>query len=83
MQLVAGYDNMLEKNTIIKELEHHGDKITHKLHTIIDKTFVMPLDWEDISKLTCTRAGLYYILSDPSDIYVNKPIHLIENISMI
>lgn len=52
MQLVAGYDNMLEKNTIIKELEHHGDKITHKLHTIIDKTFVMTLDWEDISKLT-------------------------------
>ncbi|HJY15176.1 MAG TPA: hypothetical protein VJ225_04030 [Nitrososphaeraceae archaeon] len=33
VQLVAGYDSMLEKNTIIKELEHHGDKITHKLHT--------------------------------------------------
>lgn len=44
----------------------------------------MPLDREDISKLTIALvAVLYYILSDSSDIYVNKPIHLIENIFMI
>ncbi len=52
MELVSNYDNMLEKNSIIRELEHQGDKITHKLFTIIDKTFVTPLDREDISKLT-------------------------------
>jgi uncharacterized protein len=37
---------------IIKDLEHEGDKITHKLYTILDKTFVTPLDPEDISGLT-------------------------------
>jgi uncharacterized protein len=37
---------------IIKDLEHEGDKITHKLFTILDKTFVTPLDPEDISGLT-------------------------------
>src|SRR5919202_2036519 len=37
---------------IIKDLEHQGDKITHRLFTILDKTFVTPLDPEDISKLT-------------------------------
>ena len=52
MELISNYDSMMEKNSIIKELEHQGDKITHKLHTIIDKTFVTPLDREDISKLT-------------------------------
>jgi uncharacterized protein len=37
---------------IIKDLEHEGDQITHKLFTILDKTFVTPLDPEDISGLT-------------------------------
>jgi predicted phosphate transport protein (TIGR00153 family) len=37
---------------IIKDLERQGDQITHKLFTILDKTFVTPLDPEDISKLT-------------------------------
>jgi predicted phosphate transport protein (TIGR00153 family) len=37
---------------IIKDLEHEGDEITHKLFTILDKTFVTPLDPEDISRLT-------------------------------
>ena len=37
---------------IIKDLEHKGDQITHRLFTILDKTFVTPLDPEDISKLT-------------------------------
>lgn len=37
---------------IIKDLEHEGDQITHKLFRILDRTFVTPLDPEDISKLT-------------------------------
>jgi uncharacterized protein len=37
---------------IIKDLERQGDQITHRLFTILDKTFVTPLDPEDISKLT-------------------------------
>ncbi len=40
------------KYEIIKDLEHKGDQITHRLFTILDKTFVTPLDPEDISKLT-------------------------------
>jgi uncharacterized protein len=37
---------------IIKDLERQGDQITHRLFTILDKTFVTPLDPEDISRLT-------------------------------
>jgi predicted phosphate transport protein (TIGR00153 family) len=52
VELIANYDNISERKEAIKELEHKGDAITHDLYTIIDKTFVTPLDREDISKLT-------------------------------
>jgi hypothetical protein len=48
------YATIREKNSILKNLEHEGDQFTHKLFTIIDKTFVTPLDKEDISELTST-----------------------------
>jgi uncharacterized protein Yka (UPF0111/DUF47 family) len=49
---IGDYSTIKEKNTILKNLEHEGDQFTHKLFTIIDKTFVTPLDKEDISELT-------------------------------
>jgi predicted phosphate transport protein (TIGR00153 family) len=52
VELVSNFDNISERKTRIRELEHEGDKITHELYLILDKTFVTPLDREDISKLT-------------------------------
>lgn len=49
---ISDYSTLKEKNTILKNLEHEGDQLTHKLFTIIDKTFVTPIDKEDISELT-------------------------------
>jgi uncharacterized protein len=51
---ISDYGTLKEKNSILKNLEHEGDLFTHKLFTIIDKTFVTPLDKEDISELTST-----------------------------
>ena len=51
---ISNYSTLKEKNSILKDLEHEGDQFTHKLFTIIDKTFVTPLDKEDISELTST-----------------------------
>jgi predicted phosphate transport protein (TIGR00153 family) len=51
---ISNYSTLKEKNSILKELEHEGDQFTHKLFTIIDKTFITPLDKEDISELTST-----------------------------
>lgn len=36
----------------IKELEHHGDNLTHKIFTELNATFVTPFDREDIHQLT-------------------------------
>ena len=51
-ELINNYNTLKEKNSILKNLEHEGDQFTHRLFTIIDKTFVTPLDKEDISELT-------------------------------
>ena len=38
--------------TKIENLEHEGDKIVHDIYTLLDKSFITPIDREDISKLT-------------------------------
>jgi uncharacterized protein len=50
-ELVTNYEMVAERNSKIKDLEHEGDKIVHKLYTILALTFVTPLDREDISRL--------------------------------
>ena len=52
VELFTYYDNVTERKSKIKALEHEGDKITHDLFTITSQTFVTPLDREDISRLT-------------------------------
>src|SRR5574341_372292 len=54
VETFGNYSTLKENNLVLKDLEHEGDKFTHKLFTIIDKTFVTPLDKEDISELTST-----------------------------
>ena len=52
LQVRQRLQHLTEKNTLLKNLEQEGDKLTHQLFTIIDKTFITPLDKEDISDLT-------------------------------
>jgi predicted phosphate transport protein (TIGR00153 family) len=52
VELIATYDNVNQRNSAIKDLEHTGDNIAHSIFDILDKTFVTPFDREDISKLT-------------------------------
>jgi hypothetical protein len=52
VELIAIYNNVNERQSAIKDLEHNGDKIAHSIFDILDKTFVTPFDREDISKLT-------------------------------
>ena len=52
VELISNFENVYERKTKIRDLEHEGDRITHDLYTLLDKTFVTPLDREDISNLT-------------------------------
>ena len=50
-EMFADWSQAAEKAAIIKELEHNGDKLTHDTMTRLNKTFITPLDREDIHTL--------------------------------
>ena len=38
--------------TKIEDLEHEGDRIVHDIYTLLDTSFITPIDREDITRLT-------------------------------
>ncbi|MCH2508174.1 MAG: DUF47 family protein [Dehalococcoidia bacterium] len=38
--------------TKIEDLEHEGDRIVHEIYTLLDTSFITPIDREDITRLT-------------------------------
>jgi len=49
--LVEDYTDVEEKVRGIKRIEHQGDTITHEIMDKLNKTFITPIDREDIHKL--------------------------------
>jgi len=49
--LVNHYENLEMKSEHITELEHNGDTITHDTINLLHKTFVTPIEREDIALL--------------------------------
>ena len=49
--LLEHFENIDMKAARMKDIEHHADNITHDIYTLINKTFVTPLDREDIAAL--------------------------------
>ena len=53
-QLVAlteDFTGVKEKRHEIEKLEHKGDQITHDIYDQLNRTFITPLDPEEISRL--------------------------------
>jgi predicted phosphate transport protein (TIGR00153 family) len=46
-----GVDQQRDVN-LLRDLEHRGDEITHRIFSALNSTFVTPLDREDIRELT-------------------------------
>ena len=51
-ELIDTWENVEPRVAEIKELEHKGDSITHEIMARLHRTFVTPLDREDIALLT-------------------------------
>jgi predicted phosphate transport protein (TIGR00153 family) len=49
--LLENYVDVVEKAKRIKAIEHEGDVITHHVIEMLHKTFITPLDREDIHRL--------------------------------
>ena len=52
LDLVKNFDDVAVKRDLMKEIEHRGDEIVHELAEALNKTFVTPIDHDDMSKLT-------------------------------
>ncbi len=50
-ELVSNFDRAPQLQKQIEELEHEGDIITHEIMDALNKTFITPLDREDIHSL--------------------------------
>jgi len=71
----------------MKGIEHEGDEIVHKLFYKLNKTFITPIDHEDISKLTSLYDDvLDYIDAVAGKIYlfkIKKPDGVIKDFADI
>jgi hypothetical protein len=56
-QLVAlteDFTNVKEKRQEIEKLEHKGDQVTHDIYEQLNRTFIAPLESDEISRLAST-----------------------------
>lgn len=51
LDLLENYTDVERKARRLKDIEHTGDEITHEIFRALNRTFVTPLDREDISEL--------------------------------
>jgi predicted phosphate transport protein (TIGR00153 family) len=52
VNLLEHYNEIEKKRERIKQIENEGDKMVHDIFAELNKTFITPIDREDISKLT-------------------------------
>jgi predicted phosphate transport protein (TIGR00153 family) len=79
VDLFDNYQNVEEKAKELKELEHKGDVITHEIIARLHRTFVTPIDREDITLLihslddvmdfieAAGRTAFLYHIAQPTD----------------
>ena len=65
---ILNYESLTEKRDQMKGIEHQGDEIVHEIYEQLMKTFVTPIDREEIAKL----ASLYDDVLDYMEGVVNR-----------
>ena len=53
LELLEKFDDVKGRAKRIKDIEHAGDKITHDAIERLNRTFITPMDREDIHELIC------------------------------
>lgn len=54
VDMLQHYTDIDKKREGIKKIENDGDKMVHDIFSELNKTFITPIDREDISKLVCS-----------------------------
>ncbi|MBI2932161.1 MAG: DUF47 domain-containing protein [Planctomycetes bacterium] len=53
LEFLKEFNDLNERAKRIKDLEHAGDQITHETINRLNRTFITPLDREDVHELIC------------------------------
>jgi hypothetical protein len=53
VELMENFKDLDVRAQAIKDVEHEGDRLTHEMIERMNKTFITPLDREDIHELAC------------------------------
>lgn len=65
--LLNDYTNVTQKIAVITELEHQGDFITHQIIEQLHRSFLTPLDREDITALTGRLDDVIDLIEDAAN----------------
>lgn len=65
--LVANWSLTSDKIKLIRDLEHEGDRMTHEVLDKLNRTFITPLDREDIHGLTTELDDVIDIIQSTMD----------------
>ena len=65
--LTEDFTNVKEKRLEIEKLEHKGDQITHDIYEQLNRTFITPLDPEEISRLASTLDEVLDYIDDSTE----------------
>jgi predicted phosphate transport protein (TIGR00153 family) len=80
VEFLDRFDDVPERVRRIKELEHVGDELTHETIERLNKTFITPIDREDIHELVCRIDDILDLIDTAADrILLFKIEHAIED----
>ncbi|MDV3244569.1 MAG: DUF47 family protein [Nitrososphaerales archaeon] len=65
---VLGFENLAERRREMKEIEHAGDEIVHRIYEKVNRSFITPIDQGDITRL----ASLYDDVLDFTYAVINR-----------
>ena len=86
--LTEDFTNVKEKHLAIELLEHRGDLITHNIYEQLNRTFITPLEPEEISRLASALDDVLDYIDGSVEKMVNYSIeftdsHMIELAKLI
>jgi hypothetical protein len=86
--MTEDFTNVNEKRHAIEKLEQKGDQITHDIYEQLNRTFITPLDPEEISHLASTLDNVLDYIDDSAEkmfLYTiaNTNSHMIELAKLI
>jgi predicted phosphate transport protein (TIGR00153 family) len=74
VDLVDDFSDVKNKVHQIEQMEHDGDRITHEIYELLNRTFITPLEPEEISKLASALDDILDYIDDAAQKMLNYGI---------